>query len=125
MLPAVCGTFVAGGDVGDLPGLALATLFAWAMASHGLRSIGRVDADRVAGIVSTAVRLGAQGAAAVVLAAYVAAAGVATTMGAHGTLVGAALALYASSRSWCWPRPGTTRPPRGRRRAGRGGPSTG
>ena len=94
VLPAVCGAFVAGADVGEVPGLALATLFAWAMASYGLRSIGRVDDDRVAGIVSTAVRLGAQGAAALVLGAYVAAAGIATTMGAAGTLVGAALALY-------------------------------
>jgi 4-hydroxybenzoate polyprenyltransferase len=94
VLPAVCGTFVAGGTVADLPWLALATLFAWAMASHGLRSIGRVDDDRVAGIVSTAVRLGRQGAAALVLAAYVAAAGIATTVGATGALVGGALALY-------------------------------
>ena len=94
MLPAVCGTFVAGGGVADLPWLALATLFAWAMASHGLRAIGRVEDDRVAGIVSTAVRFGRQGAAALVLATYVAAAGIATTMGATGTLVGGALALY-------------------------------
>ena len=94
VLPAVCGTFVAGGGVADLPWLALATLFAWAMASHGLRSIGRVEDDRVAGIVSTAVRLGRQGAAAMALAAYVAAAGIATTMGPTGALVGGALALY-------------------------------
>ncbi len=94
VLPAVCGTFVAGGDVADLPWLALATLFAWAMASHGLRAIGRVEDDRVAGIVSTAVRFGRQGAAALVLATYVAAAGIATTMGPTGTLVGGALALY-------------------------------
>ena len=90
VLPAVCGTFVAGGGVADLPWLALATLFAWAMASHGLRAIGRVEDDRVAGIVSTAVRFGRQGAAALVLATYVAAAGIATTMGATGTLVGGA-----------------------------------
>jgi len=94
VLPAVCGTFVAGGGVADLPWLALATLFAWAMASHGLRSIGRVEEDRVAGIVSTAVRLGRQGAAAMALAPYVAAAGIATTMGPTGALVGGALALY-------------------------------
>ncbi len=94
VLPAVCGTFVAGGGVADLPGLALATLFAWAMASHGLRAIGRIEDDRVAGIVSTAVRFGRQGAASLVLAAYVAAAGIATTMGPTGALVGGALALY-------------------------------
>ena len=94
VLPAVSGTFMGGGAVVDLPWVALAALGAWTFASYALRSIGRIESDRLAGIASTAVKLGAQGAAALVLAAYVAAAGIAATMGAPGTLVGAALLLY-------------------------------
>ena len=94
VLPAACGSLIAGAAVADLPWLALAALASWALATKMLRAIALVARDRAAGTTSVATVFGPRVTAILSLVGYALAALLAVPIGRSGALAALGLDLY-------------------------------
>ncbi len=94
VLPAVCGSLVAGLAVASLPWLALAALATWAMASYALRANVAIAGDRIGGRTSTATTLGPRPTAMFSLVGYAVAALLAVGLGRLGAFAALGLDLF-------------------------------
>jgi lycopene elongase/hydratase (flavuxanthin-forming) len=94
VLPAVCGSLMAGLAVAGLPWLPLLALASWAMATSALAAIANVTADEAVGRTSIATALGRRPTAAVSFVGYAVTAVAVASLGSLGVLAALGLALY-------------------------------
>ncbi len=94
VLPAVCGSLVAGLALASVPWPALVALATWALATSALRAVADLSADRAAGRASIATALGRRPTAVVALAGYAASVVAVATLGSLGLVAALGLALY-------------------------------
>jgi 4-hydroxybenzoate polyprenyltransferase len=94
VLPAACGSLVAGAAVAGLPWLALAALASWALATKMLRAIAQLARDRAARTTSVATVFGPRVTAVLSLVGYALAALLTVLIGRSGALAALGLTLY-------------------------------